>query len=71
MDTYVHEMVHIHQYHKLGRSAFLASYFGLSFATILWRLLRGKAINVMNSSPHEKAAYQLERRFSAWIATHP
>lgn len=71
VSTYVHEMVHIDQYDRAGRTAFLTSYFGLSLATIIWRVIHGHAINVMSSSPHEKAAYQLEGRFSAWIAKNP
>jgi hypothetical protein len=69
--TYVHEMVHIHQYDKVGRGPFLASYFGLSLATILWRLVRGVPVNIMQSSPHEVAAYQLEKRFGMWLANNP
>jgi len=71
IDTYVHEMVHIDQYDRAGRTAFLTSYFGLSLATIIWRVIRGHAINAMSSSPHEKAAYQLENRFKTWIAANP
>lgn len=71
VDTYVHEMVHIDQYDRAGRTAFLTSYFGLSLATIIWRVIQGHAINVMSSSPHEKAAYQLQDRFKSWIAQNP
>ncbi|HRW66698.1 MAG TPA: hypothetical protein P5032_13335 [Candidatus Competibacter sp.] len=71
VDTYIHEMVHIDQYDRAGRTAFLTSYFGLSLATIIWRVIRGHAINAMSSSPHEKAAYGLERRFSTWITKNP
>ena len=63
--TFVHEMVHIDQYDRLGRSAFLASYFGLSLATIIKRAIAGEPIEVMNSSPHEREAYELEKRFVA------
>ncbi len=56
---------------KAGRAAFLASYFGLSLTTILWRLANGIPVNVMNSSPYEIEAYELEQRFRAWIALHP
>jgi hypothetical protein len=58
-------MVHIDQYDRLGRSAFLASYFGLSLATIIKRAIAGDPIEVMNSSPHEREAYELEKRFIA------
>jgi hypothetical protein len=71
VETYVHEMVHIHQYAKLGRGSFLASYFGLSLATILWRVIRGQPINVMQSSPHEDEAYKLQKRFQVWLANNP
>ena len=63
--TFVHEMVHIDQYDRLGRSAFLASYFGLSLATIIKRAIAGEPIEVMNSSPHEREAYELEKLFVA------
>jgi hypothetical protein len=65
VQTFVHEMVHIDQYDRLGRSAFLASYFGLSLATIIKRAIAGDPIEVMNSSPHEREAYELEKRFIA------
>jgi hypothetical protein len=71
VDTYVHEMVHIHQYHTLGRMAFLGSYFGLSLATIIKRVLAGQSLDAMKSSPHEQEAYNLEARFKAWRASHP
>jgi len=71
VDTYVHEMVHIHQYHTLGRTAFLVSYFGLSLATIIKRVLAGQPVDVMKSSPHEQEAYHLEARFKAWRASNP
>jgi hypothetical protein len=63
--TFVHEMVHIDQYDRLGRSAFLASYFGLSLATIIKRAIAGEPIEAMKSSPHEREAYELEKRFVA------
>ena len=68
VETYVHEMVHIDQYDRAGRTAFLTSYFGLSLATIIWRAINRVPIKVMNSSPHEEAAYALEARFKTWIA---
>jgi hypothetical protein len=69
--TFVHEMVHIHQYYKVGRGPFLVSYFGMSLGTILWRAIRGQPLNIMRSSPHEEAAYDLEGRFRTWLAAHP
>jgi hypothetical protein len=63
--TFIHEMVHIDQYDRLGRSAFLASYFGLSLATIIKRAIAGEPIEAMKSSPHEKEAYALEQRYVA------
>ena len=45
--TFIHEMVHIDQYDRLGRSVFLASYFGLSLATIIKRAIAGEPIEVM------------------------
>jgi hypothetical protein len=66
LGTYVHELVHVTQYASLGPTGFLVSYFGQSAATIARRLIERKPLNVMRSSPHEEAAYQLEQRFSDW-----
>lgn len=55
----------IDQYARLGRQAFLESYFGLSLLTIIKRAIAREPINVMMSSPHEKEAYALEKRFAA------
>jgi hypothetical protein len=63
--TFVHEMVHIDQYARLGRTAFLESYFGSSLLTIIKRAIAHEPINVMMSSPHEREAYALESRFAA------
>jgi hypothetical protein len=63
--TFVHEMVHIDQYARLGRAAFLESYFGLSLLTIIKRAIAREPLNVMMSSPHEQEAYALEKRFAA------
>lgn len=72
IDTYVHEMVHVAQYGVTGRTGFLVSYFGLSAATIAARLIAREPLNVMQSSPHENQAYNLEGRFRRWLATaHP
>jgi hypothetical protein len=65
VQTFVHEMVHIDQYDRIGRSAFLASYFGMSLATIIKRAIAGDPIEPMKSSPHEREAYALEARFVA------
>jgi hypothetical protein len=67
--TYAHELVHVHQYGYLGPTAFLASYFGLSAATIAYRLIRRAPLDAMRSSPHEAQAYALEGRFSAWYSS--
>lgn len=69
--TFIHELVHIHQYHELGRTAFLTSYFGLSLATIIKRAIAGEPIEAMDSSPHERDAYKLEQRFKSWRAANP
>ena len=66
--TFVHEMVHVNQYHKLGRKAFVLSYFGMSAATIAKRLMMGQPVAFMQSSPHETEAYNLEQRFDKWFA---
>ena len=49
--TFVHEMVHIDQYARLGRAGFLESYFGMSLLTIIKRAIAREPINVMMSSP--------------------
>lgn len=69
--TFAHELVHVAQYGILGPTNFLISYFGLSAATIAWRLVRGQPINVMESSPHETQAYDIGRRFATWLAANP
>ena len=66
VEDFIHEMVHINQYHVLGRKAFVLSYFGLSLLTIIKRVLSGQPIKAMRSSPHEEQAYQLEARFKTW-----
>jgi hypothetical protein len=66
LNTYIHELVHVTQYAALGRSAFLASYFGLSAATIAKRFVMREPLNMMESSPHETQAYNLAERFMAW-----
>lgn len=70
LDTYVHEMVHVGQYGLLGKSLFLISYFGLSLATILKRLVNREPLDPMSSSPHEMQAYELEGRFRNWLRAH-
>lgn len=65
---YVHELVHVGQYKVFGRTAFLTTYFGLSAATIASRLIRRKPLEPMKSSPHEKSAYAIDRRFAAWLS---
>ena len=56
-------MVHVGQYGLLGPTVFLVSYFGLSLATIVKRLLAREPLDPMSSSPHERQAYDLEGRF--------
>jgi hypothetical protein len=63
--TFIHEMVHIDQYDRIGRDVFIPSYFGLSLATIIKRAIAGDPIEPMHSSPHENEAYELEKRFIA------
>ncbi len=69
--TYIHELVHVWQYDRLGVSAFLVSYFGLSAAEIARRFANRLPLDPMRSSPHEEEAYQLERRFMTWLSAHP
>lgn len=71
MSTYVHELVHIDQYDRVGRFVYLSTYFGISVPTIVKRVFAGQPLNVMNSNPYEAAAYDLEARFRAWIAKNP
>jgi hypothetical protein len=68
--TYVHELVHVTQYGLLGRTRFLTSYFGLSALTIAKRFIMREDLDMMDSSPHERQAYQLEQRFLAWYANN-
>ena len=70
-ETFVHELVHINQYRKLGRAAFVKSYFGASLATIIKRAIAGQPIEADRSSPHEEAAYRLEARFKDWRGKNP
>jgi hypothetical protein len=64
--TYIHELVHVTQYGFLGRTKFLQSYFGLSALTIAKRFVMREDLDMMDSSPHEMQAYNLEKRFLAW-----
>jgi hypothetical protein len=68
--TYIHELVHVTQYDLLGRTKFLMSYFGLSALTIAKRFVMREELNMMDSSPHEMQAYNLEQRFLKWYASH-
>jgi hypothetical protein len=65
--TYIHELVHVTQYAFLGRTKFLMSYFGLSAVTIAKRFIMQEDLDMMDSSPHEMQAYELEKRFLAWF----
>jgi hypothetical protein len=66
---YIHELVHVGQYKVFGRTDFLTTYFGLTAATIASRLARRKPIEPMKSSPHEKSAYAIQRRFCTWVSS--
>jgi len=67
--TYIHELVHVDQYRRLGVTAFLVSFFGISAVTVLKRLLQRKPLQVMKSSPHEKQAYAIDHRFAQWCCS--
>lgn len=69
LKTFVHELTHVTQYDVLGIDLFLASYFGMSAATIAYRWATGAPTNPMRSSPHENQAYDLASRFEAWYQT--
>ncbi|MGN6105218.1 MAG: hypothetical protein ACTHU0_08950 [Kofleriaceae bacterium] len=71
IETFAHEVVHVAQYAVVGPGGFLVSYFGLSALTIAYRLARGEALQVMQSSPHENQAYEIEQRFQTWLAANP
>jgi hypothetical protein len=71
IDTYVHELVHVAQYKLTGIIVFLQTYFGIAAATIFYRWARGIPINEMRANPHENQAYEIEKRFSKWLALHP
>jgi hypothetical protein len=64
---YVHELVHVGQYKTFGRTDFLTTYFGLSAATIAYRWVRRRPTEPTRSSPHEKSAYAIDKRFCTWL----
>ncbi len=66
--TYAHELVHVHQYRRMGVTGFLLSYFGMSALTVLKRMIQRKPLNAMRSSPHEQQAYAVGDRFAKWCA---
>lgn len=70
LSTYIHEMVHVFQYNAIGTTPFLTSYFGLSAITIAYRFIRQEDLEVMESSPHEEQAYNVESRFEDWYRSH-
>jgi hypothetical protein len=43
---------------------------GLSALTIAKRFVMREELNMMDSSPHEMQAYNLEQRFLKWYASH-
>lgn len=71
LNTYIHEMVHVHQYGGLGPTNFLAAYFGLAALEISRRLLMHLPIDPMTASPLETQAYAIEDRFMTWWRAHP
>ena len=71
VDTFIHEMVHINQYRKVGRVAFVETYFGMTFLTVLWRVVHGQPVDWMKDNPYEGDAYAMENRFNAWVSKHP
>lgn len=68
--TWIHELVHVHQYAK-GVTSFLVGYFGMSIWTILKRIVNREPLQIMRSSPHEDAAYELGKRFMDWYSKNP
>lgn len=62
-NTYVHEMVHVGQYGRLGVSGFLAEYFGTSAVTVVEHWAKGEPIDLMTSSHLENDAYAIGNRF--------
>ncbi len=63
---YVHEMVHVGQYGRMGPARFLAAYFGSSAVEITRRLVGGRPVAVMTSSRLESDAYRIGNRFAAY-----
>lgn len=70
IQDYIHELVHVTQYAITGRTHFLTSYFGLSALTIVKRFIAREPLRMMQSSPHENQAYELEERFMDWYKDH-
>lgn len=66
---YVHELVHVGQYARLGPSRFLAAYFGSSAVEIAKRLAARRPLQAMTSSRLERDAYEIADRFAAY-GTH-
>jgi hypothetical protein len=66
--TYVHEMVHVAQYGKLGALRFLTLYFGETTARLLWHLVNDIPFDEFRASVLERQAYAVEERFARWRA---
>ena len=67
--TYVHEMVHVAQYGKLGPLRFLELYFGETGGRLALHLLYDLPFDPFRASVLERQAYAIERRFVRWQAT--
>lgn len=63
-NTYVHEMVHVGQYGRLGVSGFLAEYFGTSAVTVVEHWAKGEPVDLMTASHLENDAYAIGNRFA-------
>lgn len=69
--TYVHELVHVWHYGRLGPLGFLEAYFGVGAEEVLQRMQKREPLNPSDASPLEEAAFALEARFVEWDRTHP
>jgi hypothetical protein len=68
--TYIHELVHVHQYAQRGGMPFLVEYFEGSAHEVIGRLARREPLNMMTASPLENEAYAVGARFNEWLKTH-
>lgn len=67
--TYVHEMVHVAQYGRLGPLRFLTLFFGETAAKIAWHFLHDLPFDPFKLSALERQAYAIQERFERWRAT--